>query len=741
MKLEEIKKSKYIFWRIFICIAICLVGLFFCTWNKELKTVYNQLPYYTEVDTVEFKQSTVIEQEIYFEKSRLNTLGIGIADKTKVCNGDLEIFLFDSDDKCIWSEKRKAENLQLKTKEWFMIEQSIIPHSAYKLRIESTNLNGKILFATLVPEKNIDEISTNLFIDEQEQNTSLVIGTSYRVCLDLLTKIIILVTCALLSLNIMAFEKILLCKKNVIWTIFLETGVYVPLLWAKHFLSGIEGQNRIVYVGIVVVWGIDLIISASLLLAKCKKVEVYFLLSFFLLGGLYSLILPPFSAPDEGRHFNTAYRLSNALLGEATTDSNGFLYMRECDQFEFIFQPDNEYVIDLYEELMDPLDVSDEVVVSNITDMVHTYSVVYFPQTIGITLGRLFHCNKWQLIYLGRLINALFFATLIYVAIKIIPVGKWIIYYFAHIPIVLELSTSLSYDTLMLAMGLLIISYIVKFLSEDKKIEHKELFIYYFVSLIFVPMKYVYLWLISLIFLVDDKKISSSRKNAWIYKFFCLISGIILAIYINNANTILHTNYFRNVESVTEQTVIADSEAEKLINNQQVVQIDDVDYYKRGNIKYLLTNPLDFFEKTIESTITLADYLLFSVFGGSLGSNEIKIPKTVILMFIALYYLSLFRVNDGKKLHIGAYKKWFVISIAVAIYMSISLAFYTQTYPSRTELWGTQGRYYLLLLPLGIIFANLYGEEREENTVIIVLGTIIANLFVILNVVSTIWKR
>lgn len=90
---------------------------------------------------------------------------------------------------------------------------------------------------------------------------------------------------------------------------------------------------------------------------------------------------------------------------------------------------------------------------------------------------------------------------------------------------------------------------------------------------------------------------------------------------------------------------------------------------------------------------------------------------------------------------LGIYERLWVGLIAIAIFGSIFFVFYTQTYPSRTSLWGIQGRYFLPILPLVIFVANVYGEEKENSRLLLVLGSALAHLMILLNVISVIWNR
>ena len=178
-----------------------------------------------------------------------------------------------------------------------------------------------------------------------------------------------------------------------------------------------------------------------MLVGGCKKIEMYFILYAALFGAMYTILLPPFSAPDEDRHYLAAYRLSNVIMMNAENDRKGITFMRECDAAAHETYITNEYFCDIISKLVSGKeDLSKEIIKVNNSFAPSVPVVMYLPQALGISLGRLLYVNGVQLIYCGRLMNLMFFTMLTAMAIKIMPYGKWIIFAICQIPIVVELS-------------------------------------------------------------------------------------------------------------------------------------------------------------------------------------------------------------------------------------------------------------------------------------------------------------
>ena len=61
----------------------------------------------------------------------------------------------------------------------------------------------------------------------------------------------------------------------------------------------------------------------ELFIRRKMTLEALFAVSVLCLGGIYSLVLPPLSAPDEVSHYISAYECSNRLMGLPSVNEKG----------------------------------------------------------------------------------------------------------------------------------------------------------------------------------------------------------------------------------------------------------------------------------------------------------------------------------------------------------------------------------------------------------------------------------
>ena len=80
---------------------------------------------------------------------------------------------------------------------------------------------------------------------------------------------------------------------------------------------------------------VTVIVSFFLLYLRPLKLEYLFLVMAVLLGGLYLILFPPLSAPDDYRHFETSYYYSSRMLGQQGVDDDGNVLVREEDYRAF----------------------------------------------------------------------------------------------------------------------------------------------------------------------------------------------------------------------------------------------------------------------------------------------------------------------------------------------------------------------------------------------------------------------
>lgn len=152
---------------------------------------------------------------------------------------------------------------------------------------------------------------------------------------------------------------------------------------------------------------------------KKIKLEKIFLLSIFIVGFGYFLFLPPMEVPDERAHYIRAYEISKGFMtyNKSVTNQNGNYLPVEVGM--------SSEKIDSYAELIDRFNIKISGKEYFFSTGALSYSPMsYFPQSLGMFVGRLIHVPIYAEIYLGKLFALLFFAFSVYFSIKYMPLKK-----------------------------------------------------------------------------------------------------------------------------------------------------------------------------------------------------------------------------------------------------------------------------------------------------------------------------
>ncbi len=453
-------------------------------------------------------------------------------------------------------------------------------------------------------------------------------------------------------------------------------------------------------------------------------------------GILYSLVFIPFTAPDEYAHFASAYRLSSQIMGQAVYNDEGQVWMREGDARQLWPELSAESYEEVYGDFL-ALDHSQGRVGYGHVPMEVAFHA-YLPQALGITLGRLLSLGQVLTIYLGRLCNLLFFAFCAYQAVRFAPFGKMVFFGTAMLPMTLELVSSLSYDAFAIGLGMLFTAYALHLAYESPQVGKRELLVLAVLLAALAPCKMVYIPLAGLCFLIPREKFGSGKRyrQAALLVAACAAAAV-LAV---NLNKILV--YFQGTED-------------------PVSWAGGVAGY---SFSAVLADPLAACKVVGNTLIRKMPSYLNSMVGGSLGWLEHEIDPTLILFLLLWTALAALPVRKETVSAEGEVKKGQasvggavgraeglaatavmplphrVVSLGlcfctVAATLFIMLMSWTPLGSPVVE--GVQGRYFLPILPLGLLALRSRSVTLEAPVErILAGGYCLANVLVLQSIVG-----
>lgn len=473
---------------------------------------------------------------------------------------------------------------------------------------------------------------------------------------------------------------------------------------------------------VVIILSCAAIVACFLFFFKWKlPVEKLFLLVVGGLGILYMLILPPFSAPDELVHFSTSYNVSNLMMGKGDSDVSGYIYVRADDAKAMYGAIPSMNTYDFTFKNMFSTVEDDEMVLYMVPRIMTQNHFTHFPSAVGITLGRLLHLGSVPTIYLGRLMNLLFYLTLVYWAIKKIPFGKYVMLAISAIPMTLELISSYSYDPIVNGLAFFTIAWILDCIYTKEKITWKEISGLIILAALLGPAKMVYSVIFLLCIFIPKEKFGKKMY------FYLAGVGVVLALLLSNL--------LINLGVIMGMTGAASN------SGAENAAVAAPQYY---TLSWCLEHPIDAIAIYARTTIVNGYKYLAGMFGSALGWVEVCIEKYIIIAFMIAGFCMLFvRTSNEKNDRIKTKHTIVALVCCVVVYMLVLTSmFFGWTLLGNPVIDGVQGRYFLPIIPLIALIIRKKRISLPENCAIyLIAGIIVLNYVTFTQILSTICTR
>ena len=281
----------------------------------------------------------------------------------------------------------------------------------------------------------------------------------------------------------------------------------------------------------------------------------------------------------------------------------------------------------------------------------------------------------------------------------------------------LELVSSLSYDTFILALSFVLLSIVLDYQHREEKLGLKEIGIICLLAILLSPCKMIYSMLFASCVVVSYRRFSSPLL--YFFAIFAVGLSIVLGVLLVNFDSF--SRYLRpQADTVNVSDVVGDGIVQETYNRRETFAQPDV------------------FVKILRNTFMIKgkEYLLTMV-GNPLGQFDTRVSFPEGLCYLFLLFPFATAILGEKK----AIRKKTYLNIAqrtVFLLLSVGLVLVTLTMmlfaytPKRTDyVLGVQGRYFLPVLPffiLSLVPLGLRGKKGEKLARGILLFQILANL-------------
>jgi len=429
-------------------------------------------------------------------------------------------------------------------------------------------------------------------------------------------------------------------------------------------------------------------------LKKIVRIENILLGSLLIYGSIFIFLVPPFQVPDELQHFFRSWSLAEGQL-ICTKDSNvtvpsGVASIEKGFDMEKVKNREKAFSFDMVRKKRAEMavDTKDKV----FTQFCAYNPVAYIPQAAGIKASMIFDKSPITAFYFARISNFLFAVTILYIAIRVIPFGKKIIFMVALLPMTLYQTSSLSCDALIIS-GVIFFTSVILYLSQQEKIlsKHKLLLA---VSSTFLYLKPGYYPFALLLFIIKPRQFKN-KKEYLKYLVFILIINIMLAMF----------SYEFSKMSI-------------LLKPSELIQ-------PAQQASLIYHSPYEFF-RTISSTLGTQSIDYFRSMVGRLGLNDFYVKDIVVLLFIiGLLFVMTVRARDNNStVNLSLFQRMLLICSAVLSFLTILFLEYLFWTPVGARLIeGIQGRYFIPLVPAFLV--GIYKIQLSKLGINIVLTMLV----------------
>lgn len=488
------------------------------------------------------------------------------------------------------------------------------------------------------------------------------------------------------------------------------------------------------------------------------------------LGILFSMVLPPYSAPDEQFHINQSFTLASTIYDPHLPIAQSQIHStirRPSDQ-DVIVQ-DGETTVFTWQHIAKNLLTTspDPFTATHDFDeyQVDSSYTMYWISALGVLAGFLLRLGFIPTLFLGRLTNLLFFAFLASWAVKRTPVAKAVFATVALLPMTLHLAASYSRDSNLLALCLLFAALVLDLaFGPTEKISWKQLILPALAGLLIVPSKIVYFPLALLVFLIPAARLgrfSKAIKGGFLVLcmvvFLSSAGGTLTLGGFVNGDTPVAAGAASSSAAVQEAepaaSVAAESESAPALEStassgetavadsapqpasEEPVQDDSVCY----SLPYILSHPLDTVELLIRSVVEHSDHYVKTLVGGTLSYFDpgVQIAWTWVAALLILMVLAW--LQPGFELPVWAKTVCLLIGLACCGLAVLGCVSWTPTY--YTTIYGLQGRYFLPVLSLLLLARPRRLLLQTDFTRGLVYAVTLVDILVVFNAFLSILAR
>lgn len=450
--------------------------------------------------------------------------------------------------------------------------------------------------------------------------------------------------------------------------------------------------------------------------------SLVFLVISVIFGIIFIFTLAPLNGKDEFTHFPRAYLISEGTFWEERLPNNQYggalpiNISRMTDEYRNLSRASNrgQYVINksqLFHSYNSNSNLGKPKVKAIFTSDATYPPWDYVPSVIGIIFAKILHLPLIWYVYIARIFSLFLWASLTYMAIRIIPSGKWFLVALGLLPSSLTQAATISADGILNGLSWLVIALTLSVIARRYVLSIPKLLLISFLMLYLALIKDGY-WLIAVMPLIIPASLLPKKINPIIYKVTTLLVLICASVW-----------FFLKTAKTVSGIVLTPTQGVYVNSNQQ--------------IHYVLHHLILFISRTLWLPFTKAFDTIYLSMVGVLTNRLVYL--SILVMFLLFFGLYLALSQTKQILALIQYRRRVVLSALIVIvgtYLLIGLALYV----GNSQVGGSiinalDGRYYLPLAPLLLVFPMTLKHRVPYSDQ---LGKIIITAISLIGLISTV---
>lgn len=386
-----------------------------------------------------------------------------------------------------------------------------------------------------------------------------------------------------------------------------------------------------------------------------------------------AFIYPVYTIPDEPYHFLSALRLAEYDWSKSPSFnlSRAELNLPEnsgclASYLHNIHASTPDMITDCFQSAAS---ATGEYVGAGTTSR----AIAYIPSALGIMLGDLISNSPMVIFYCGRVLNLLAVGAIIALSLSLVKKHRMVLLAVIFIPMFLQQAISYSYDGILNALCILIVSYGIRFLTTDVKVRKRDVAIMVSAVALIGLIKLPYVMVAAPLLFVKSEKFGKHKVAKWLVGISLLIAMLVPYILSVRIEAIGSPN---NLVNDSYDSVVTD----------RGFPLESIISQPRATVKMFLRTLKEKGFFYIYSTIGYFGWFYFSL--------------DPVIIAIYLIFLLVVVLSEHEEKITGAMRVW-IASVMVVLIGSFFLVMYLQWTPrSSNTIDGVQGRYFLPAIPL-----------------------------------------